>query len=111
MQSLSLAMTRLKKWLGCAVANSTFYFEVVAYDTWEFPIGVHTIPDKISYATKISRCFSFSDSVWLQGPYGGIRLLKQHGKLRKNLYITKNNNLLKEFMWAKLRAQPFKNYR
>lgn len=92
------------------MASSTFYFEIVEYDVWEFTTGAYKIPDKISYATKISRCFSYSDTVWIQGPHGGVRLLKHNGKLRKSLYVTKNDNLLKEFMWTKLRAQPFKNY-
>jgi hypothetical protein len=89
---------------------STFYCEVVANDTWEFPIGVYSIPDKRQYATKISRCYSFSANVWVQGPKGKVRLLKHHGKLYAGKYITNKDSLLKEFMWAKLRSNPLKNY-
>lgn len=102
-------MTKLKKWLGCAVGNPTYYCEVVADDTWEFPPAVYVIPYRHGYATKIQRCISYSARVWLQGSRGGVKIIKDHFDSKFG-YITKDDKSIKNFMWAKLKARPLGNY-
>ena len=92
-----------------ASTRSTYYCEVEGDSTYEFPKGVYAIPFKREYTTKIFRCISYSNKVWVQGPRGGVKIIKD----RKNVvygYVTKNKEIMKEFMWAKLKAQPLHFY-
>ena len=50
---------------------------------------------------------SYSNRVWIQGPKGGVRLKDEYNIFR---YVTKDEKLMKEFMWVKLKAQPLKHY-
>lgn len=87
-----------------------FYCEVERkpeHDYWEFAPGIYSIPDRIEYNTKIRRCMSYSKRVWIQGPKGGVRLKDEYHIFR---YVTTDENLMKEFMWVKLKAQPLKHY-
>lgn len=76
-------------------------------DNWEFAPGIYSIPDRTEYNTKIRRCMSYSARVWIQGPKGGVRMRGEYNIFR---YVTKDENLMKEFMWVKLKAQPLKHY-
>lgn len=51
---------------------------------------------------------SYSERVWIQGPRGKIRL--RNGESRVFRYITQDEELMKQFMWVKLKAQPLKHY-
>ena len=93
------------------MANSIFYCEVEGNpqnDYWEFAPGIYIIPDRREYRTKISRCCSHSARVWIQGPNGGVQLRREESRLF--YYITKNDELMKKFMWVKLKAQPLAHY-
>jgi len=48
-----------------------------------------------------------SDTVWWQGPKGGVKVIKDKYFLHQE-YITKNEELMKEFMWVKLQSQSIK---
>ena len=102
-------MTRLRISLGCAVVDTVYYCEIIDDYTWEFTKGVTMIPYRREYHTKVSRCISYSHRVWVQGPRGGVKILKDR---IDNVfgYVTKNEELMKEFMWVKLKAQPLNNY-
>ena len=95
------------------MANSTFYCEVeevegnVHNDYWEFAPGIYSIPDRLGYNTKISRCMNYSTRVWIQGHKGGVRLKDEYNIFR---YVTKDEELMRQFMWVKLKAQPLKHY-
>ena len=92
------------------MADNIFYCEVGVDQEnshWEFPPGIYVIPDRSGYRTKISRCMSYSKRVWIQGPKGGIRLKDEYNIFR---YVTRDEELMKEFMWVKLKAQPLKHY-
>ena len=83
--------------------------EINTPGNWEFPESIYTIPYKDQYSTKISRCIRYSDRVWVQGPRGGVKIIKDQ---RSNLYgyVTGDERAMKEFMWVKLQAQPLHNY-
>lgn len=95
------------------MANSVFYCEVeevegnIHNEYWEFAPGIYSIPDRKEYNTKISRCMSYSTRVWKQGSKGGVRLKDEYNIFR---YVTKNEELMKQFMWVKLKAQHLANY-
>lgn len=111
MPSLCSVMTKPKKWHVCAVANSVFYCEVEGNpknDYWEFAPGIYVIPDRPEYSTKIIRCCNYSKRVWIQGPKGGVRLRGEESN--KLYYVTKDEELMKQFMWVKLKAQPLKYF-
>lgn len=90
--------------------DKTFIFcEVKTEDSpWEFPPGIYAFPDRATYFTKIQRCMSYSHRVWIQGPRGKVRMRGQKSKSFK--YVTTNEEMMKEFMWVKLKAQPLKYY-
>ena len=93
------------------MANSVFYCEVEKepeHDYWEFGPGIYCIPDRKGYYTKIQRCINHSKRVWIQSPRGNVRLRKEHSGLF--YYVTKDEELMKQFMWVKLKAQPLKYY-
>lgn len=102
-------MTRLRISLGCAVADTVYYCEILNDYNWEFSKGVIMIPFRREYFTKINRCVSFSHVVWKQGPRGGVKIIKD--RIGTNYgYVSKNEELMKEFMWVKLKAQPLPGY-
>ena len=54
---------------------------------------------------------SYSHRVWVQGPRGGVRIIKDRSGTDFDYgYLTKNEKAMKEFMWVKLKAQPLGNY-
>jgi hypothetical protein len=91
------------------VANYTYYCEILEDYTYEFPKGVISIPWKREYNTKINRCVSYSNRVWVQGPKGGVKMVKDREGNTYG-YVTKNEELMKEFMWVKLKAQTIPHY-
>lgn len=93
------------------MADTIYYCEILEDYTYEFSKGVTTIPYKREYLTKICRCMSYSHRVWVQGPKGGVKIIKNRLS-NTNLYgyVTKNEELMKEFMWVKLKAQTLPHY-
>jgi len=93
------------------VADTIYYCEIAGNYTPEFPKGVTSIPWKIEYSTKLRRCISYSDRVWVQGPRGGVKIVKNRRDMTNVYgYVTKNEELMKEFMWVKLKAQTLAHY-
>ena len=91
------------------MVNHTYYCEIFAENNWEFSKGVVSIPFRPEYFTKIQRCISFSNRVWVQGPRGGVKIIKDRmGNIFG--YVTKNEELMKQFMWVKLQAQTLQGY-
>lgn len=91
------------------MGNTIYYCEVLVEDNWEFSKGVFAIPYRTGYYTKIQRCISFSNRVWRQGPRGGVKIIKDRKGITYG-YVTKNEELMKEFMWVKLKAQTLSHY-
>ena len=92
-------------------SRSTYYCEIVGDYTPEFPKGVYAIPYRREYHTKVFRCISYSHRVWTQGPRGGVKIIKDRsGTDYLYGYVTKNEEIMKEFMWVKLKARPLGNY-
>lgn len=93
------------------MTQTIYYCEIPGNYTREFSKGVTTIPWKREYTTKITQCIMYSDRVWVQGPRGGVKIVKNKRDMTNVYgYVTKNEQLMKEFMWVKLQAQSVPNY-
>ena len=88
--------------------DGTYYCEITD-ENWEFPAGVISITFRREYMTKITRIISHSDKVWYQGIRGGVKIIKDKVGIEYG-YVTKNEELMKQFIWVKLKAQPLNNY-
>ena len=91
-------MTRPQKiFQGCAVASTYYYVcNSHVYYAYDFEISKRMI------------CAKICSQVWYQGPKGGVKLIKQvHDDESVFPYITKNEELMKQFTWIKLVAEPF----
>lgn len=94
------------------MSETVYYCELQGKYTYEFPEGVVAIPYRREYLTKITRCISYSDRVWKQGPRGGVKIIKDRLSYPAGVYgyVTKNDELMKKFMWVKLQAQELHFY-
>jgi hypothetical protein len=45
-----------------------------------------------------------SDKVWVQGPKGGVKLVKSRNSISRYGYVTRNEQAMQEFAWIKLSA-------
>ena len=110
---LSLVMRKHMISQGCAVARNrcTYYFEIEndytdGIDTWKK--GVYSAEGYMdAYYGWQTRTMHVSIRIWRQGPKGGVKIVKgcgQHGYA----YVTKDEEMMKKFIWVKLSAQPVK---
>ena len=99
---------------GCAVAKNccTYYFEIDkdcadGIDTWS--TGVYSSQGYTSayIIGGQSRLARLSNRIWRQGPRGGVKIVKSRG-LSGYRYVTNNEEMMKKFIWVKLKAQPVK---
>jgi hypothetical protein len=91
----------------------TYYYEVLLgrnIDSSRLPMGIS--PGIFSFRSPLKSNYThilltrFSDRVWKQGPYGGVKIIKDRSGLYG--YVTNNEEMMKKFMWVKLQAHEFK---
>ena len=95
--------------LGCAVAKQaefTYYCEV-HQDRYHFKEGVYTYTASRNQQFKFLELTQFSDRIWRQGPKGGVKIVKSRNEFHPSQYITKDEKLMEQFMWVKLKARDF----
>jgi hypothetical protein len=93
------------------VGRTVYYCQVSKNHTPEFPKGIISIPFKQEYITKIKRCISYSEKVWVQGSRGGVKVIKDRETDTGPFgYVTRDDNEMKKFMWAKLKAKSLAHY-
>ena len=113
---LSLVMRKHKIFQGCAVAKlinrCIYYFELPqdydnSIDSWSKGIyssvgymGGYFVGWQSTLARQSTR-------VWQQGPKGGVKIVKGRGRHGYG-YVTKDEGMMKKFMWVKLSAQTLK---
>ena len=69
---------------------------------------VYAIENTLNNVSRRVACEGMCSSVWYQGPRGGVKRIDfKHNDESVCQYVTKDNKLMKEFMWVKLQAQPF----
>ena len=105
MPYLSSATKKHKTLVRCAVAKYRYNFYGVQGDNaWHWPS-----PYDLYNGRLIPKLFFDSDYVWREGPQGGVKLVRQNGwtmdKYKPCVYITQNEEEMKEFAWIKLRAK------
>ena len=89
------------------MADFTYYCEVFE-DRHRINKGIYTYCSRDG-SIKYAGLNQFSDKVWRQGPKGGVKIVKDgNSRLRyATQYVTTDEKIMKEFMWVKLKAQPF----
>ena len=87
-------------------ADFTYYCEVHR-DRYHIKKGIYTYTSDRRKYFKFLELIQFSDKIWRQGPRGGVKITKSRDEFCKSQYITKNEELMKKFMWVKLQAQPY----
>ena len=88
------------------MANFTYYCEIHK-DRDDTKQGVYMYSANRRKKFDFLRLHSISDKIWRQGPRGGVRIIKDRNFESPNHYVTKDEKIMKEFMWVKLQAQPF----
>ncbi len=89
----------------------TYYFEVLKtyHDGIDgFKAGVYSAQGYVGgYLGWQSRLAHNSHRIWMQGPRGGIKIVKDRLTYPGGVYgyVTKNAKSMKEFAWIKLSAR------
>ena len=89
----------------------TYYFEISSdytdgIDTWKK--GVYSAEGYMdAYYGWQTRTMHVSTRIWRQGPKGGVKIVKGRG-LSGYRYVTKDEEMMKKFIWVKLSARPIK---
>ena len=91
----------------------TYYFELLqnrndGINSWK--AGVYSSPGYMAawYGGQ-SRLSYNSDRIWMQGPRGGVKIVKDRINYYGGAYggyVTNNKTAMKEFAWIKLSARP-----
>jgi hypothetical protein len=89
---------------GCAVDKGTYYC-IVDHDFSNCPAGVYRVVSPTVGTAFIRRYIELSTKVWFQGPKGGVKIKKDRSGFSYMGYVTHDPEYIKEFMWAKLKAQ------
>ena len=105
MQFLFSVMKKLLKSAVCAVGKFRYYCEV----RFDFPgrtSGVYTFStDDHRFSSRDYEIIRHSDTVWRQGPGGGVKITKDRGIRYPVGYITRNAKYMEKFMWIKLQSK------
>ena len=88
------------------MAKFTYYCEVHK-DRQDITKGVSLYSADRRSTFDYLRLISVSDKIWRQGPKGGVKIVKDRNEYPNSHYITKDEELMKKFMWVKLQAQPY----
>lgn len=83
------------------------YYCEVDRDRYDLKKGVYWYSSDKRNTMAYLKLYQFSDRIWRQGPKGGVKITKSRNEFAKSQYITKDEELMKKFMWVKLQAQPF----
>lgn len=88
----------------------TYYCEVTR-DRSDYKSGVYKVAltgGTPRWVTDVNRLITVSERVWVQGPKGGVRIIKEPwdgGKFYGRKYLTTNPQAMQEFAWVKLTAK------
>jgi hypothetical protein len=85
------------------VAKTGTYYCVIEQTFVEIQPGVYRI-NGLDFAQRL-RYINLSNKIWLQGPKGDVKIVKDRTGFGYTGYVTNNPEYMKEFMWAKLKAQ------
>jgi hypothetical protein len=93
--------------LGCAVVEYTYYCKVT-FDRADIKPGLYMFQTAKNSTLGYNRLVTLSHKIWRQGPKGGVKIIKDKENWAHNIgYVTTNEKIMKEFMWAKLQAQSY----
>ena len=94
------------------MANQCMYYFELDRDRTDhinsWKAGVYSSQGYVGgYTGGQSRLSHNSDRVWMQGPRGGVKIIKDRISYPVGMYgyITNNNKAMKDFAWIKLSAR------
>lgn len=87
--------------------NDFTYYCEVHKDRYHIKKGIYTYTSDRRKYFKFLELMQFSDKVWRQGPRGGVKITKDINEFATFKYVTKDEKIMKQFMWVKLQAQPY----
>lgn len=84
------------------------YYGVKDNSAWQLDWHKSWLPHKPhTNAMHMPRLMRESDQVWVQGPRGGVKVIKDRLTYPGGMYgyITKDDKAMKQFLWVKLSAR------
>ena len=88
------------------MADYNYYCEV-EYDRADIKPGVYSFRAVNGNTLGYNRLITLSNKIWRQGPYGGVKIVKSRSEFAGTQYVTRDEEVMKKFMWVKLQAQPY----
>ena len=88
------------------MADYNYYCEV-EYDRADIKPGVYSFKAINGNTLGYNRLITLSNKIWRQGPRGGVKVVKSRNEFAGTQYVTRDEKLMKKFMWVKLQAQPY----
>ena len=83
------------------------YYCRVTLDRVDIKPGIYSFGGTRGNTLDYNRLITLSDKVWRQGPKGGVKIMKDRQAWASPQYVTANEKVMKEFMWAKLQARTY----
>ena len=81
------------------------YYGVKGDSAWQLDWHNKWTPHKNINSQHMPRLMRESDQVWMQGPRGGVRLIKHAYWDYWATYVRRDSEKMKQFLWVKLRAK------
>ena len=81
------------------------YYGVKDNFAWQLDWHNSWLPHTNIYSQHMPRLMRESDQVWVQGPRGGVRLIKHAYWDHWATYLRRDSEKMKQFLWVKLRAR------
>jgi hypothetical protein len=81
------------------------YYGVKGDVAWKLDWHNPWLPHKNTNSTHLPGLMRESDQVWVQGPRGGVQLIKGAYWDYWATYVRRDSEKMKQFLWVKLRAR------
>lgn len=81
------------------------YYGVRGEVVWQLNWDNTWLPHKNINSRHMPRLMRESDQVWVQGPRGGVKLIKWAYWDYWAAYVRRDSEKMKQFTWVKLRAR------
>jgi hypothetical protein len=85
------------------------YYGVKGDFAWQLDWHNLWLPHKNTNSTHLPGLMRESDQVWVQGPRGGVQLIKGDYWDHWATYLRRDSEKMKQFTWVKLRARALQH--
>jgi hypothetical protein len=87
----------------------TAYYGVKGDSAWKLNWHNSLLPHKSINSQHLPRLMRESNQVWVQGPRGGVQLIKGAYWDYWATYVRRDSEKMKQFLWVKLRARALQH--